>query len=71
MKSLDQSAVSYQIVLTKTDKVAGGACRQVESEIADLRPKHVALHPTIRVTSSWKDLGFRDLRAEIAALAAS
>ncbi len=71
MRDLDQAAVSYQIVLTKLDKVSASQRAEVESAIAELRPKHVALHPEVRRTSVWKGIGLGDLRAEIATLAAS
>jgi GTP-binding protein len=69
MRDLDRAAVSYQLVLTKTDKVSAGDLSALERAVGDLRPKHVALHPTIRRTSSYKGLGVEDLRAEIAELA--
>ncbi len=71
MRDLDRAAVSYQIVLTKLDKVSASQRAEVESAIAALRPKHVALHPDVRGTSVWKGIGLGDLRAEIATLAAS
>ena len=69
MRDLDQAAVSYQIVLTKTDKVGASDRAKVESAIADLCPKHVALHPIVRATSVWKEIGLGDLRAELATFA--
>ena len=70
MALLDQSAVPYQVVLTKCDKVKKAplqACIDgVRSELA----KHTAAHPDIITTSSRKGAGIPELRAHLAALAA-
>lgn len=69
MKLLDEAAVSYQIILTKTDKLKPGeveAC--LEAVRAGIR-RHVAAHPLVIATSSVKGQGIAELRAEIAALA--
>lgn len=71
MRDLDRAAVSYQIVLTKLDKISASQRAAVESAIADLIPKHVALHPVVLGTSVWKGIGLGDLRAELATLAAT
>jgi GTP-binding protein len=69
MSMLDQAAVVYQIVLTKTDKLKAG---QLEKLIAGteekLRP-HVAAFPRMFATSSEKGAGISELRAELATLA--
>jgi GTP-binding protein len=69
MRALDTAAVSYQLVLTKADKVKQPELAQVIDATQDLRPKHVALHPRIAATSAQKDTGIAELRAELAALA--
>jgi GTP-binding protein len=69
MRDLDQAAVSYQLVLTKTDKVSASDRAKVERAIAELQPKHVALHPVVRPTSVWQGIGLGDLRAELATFA--
>lgn len=69
MDMLDTTAVSYQIVLTKIDKMARG---EVEKCIADVSAgirKHVAAHPVIIATSSENGEGIAELRAEMATLA--
>lgn len=71
MRNLDAAAVSYQIVLTKLDKVSASEETAVTAAIGGLQPKHVALHPTVRATSAEKDQGLAELRAEIAAFAQS
>lgn len=69
MSMLDQAAVVYQVVLTKTDKLKSG---QLEKLLADteekLRP-HVAAYPRLFATSSEKGTGISELRAELATLA--
>ncbi len=69
-KLLDQSALSYQIVLTKRDEVKAA---HIEKTIADtqaaLRP-HPAAHPQVLFVSAHKDEGIEDLRAAIARLMA-
>lgn len=69
MSDLDKSAVSYQIVLTKCDKVKPAALDQIESDTAVRIAKHVAAHPQIIRTSSVKVDGMEMLRAELALLA--
>ncbi len=69
MAMLDKAAVSYIIVLTKTDKLKKSeveAC--IAKTKAQLRP-HVAAFPDIMVTSSEKGTGIQELRAHIAELA--
>lgn len=69
MKLLDEAAVSYQIVLTKTDKLKAG---ELETRLDEVRAgirRHVAAHPRIVATSSEKGTGIAELRAEIASLA--
>ena len=66
---LDKSAVNYQIVLTKTDKIRKAELAPaIDTALAILR-KRPAAHPRVMATSSEKGLGLEDLRAEINALA--
>lgn len=68
---LDVSAVNYQIVLTKADKLkAGERDKVIESCLAAIA-KRPAAHPQIHVTSSVKSTGIAELRAEICALSES
>ena len=69
MKDLDEAAVSYQIVLTKCDKVKPGALAKLIGTTASRISTHVAAHPTIIPTSSVKSDGIETLRAELAILA--
>ena len=71
MNELDGSAVSYQVVMTKADKLLA---RDLDKSIALTRAaisKRPAAHPELMVTSAQKGLGMPELRAEIAALLAS
>jgi len=66
MKMLDIAAVSYQMVLTKTDKVKAGPLERLLESMHGELARHVAAHPIIRCTSSAKKVGIEDLRAELA-----
>ena len=68
MDDLDVAAVSYQIILTKADKLKKGQlARMVEATQAALA-KRPAAHPDIIASSSEKNLGIDELRAAIASL---
>jgi GTP-binding protein len=69
MKLLDQAAVIYQVVLTKTDKLKAGELDEVRTRTTDELKKHVAAHPILIITSSEKGDGIADLRAELVQLA--
>ena len=69
MDMLDEAAVSYQIVLTKTDKLKSGELELRLEEVRAALRKHVAAHPRIVATSSEKGTGIAELRAEVASLA--
>ncbi|WP_196260103.1 ribosome biogenesis GTP-binding protein YihA/YsxC [Pelagibacterium limicola] len=67
MNELDKAAVSYQIVLTKADKLTGKALEGIIEACVKSVAKRPAAHPEIIVTSSEKAEGIDRLRAEIAA----
>ena len=69
MDLLDEAAVNYQIVLTKTDKVKPTALEKLIEVTAKQIARRPAAHPVVRATSSEKGDGMADLRAELAALA--
>ena len=69
MDMLDVAAVSYQIVLTKTDKLKAGKIAAVVSGIESAIKKRPAAHPEVAVTSSVKKSGIEALRADLASLA--
>ena len=68
MKMLDKSAVTYQIVLTKIDKIGSQALNKIVKETEDILKKHAAAYPHTITTSSEKKIGLENLRAEIALL---
>jgi GTP-binding protein len=62
MTMLDKAAVSYQLVLTKSDKIKASELAAVtEATEAEAR-KHVAAHPVILPTSAELGGGIRELR---------
>lgn len=68
MTAFDESAVSYQIVLTKCDKIRPEELAARREETAEKLRKHTAAHPIILPTSSVTNAGLPELRAEIASL---
>jgi len=64
MKMLDKAAVSYQIILTKADKVSEAEAQKVKEKVSEIGAKHVACYPDILVTSSEKKENLDLLRAE-------
>ena len=67
-ETFDNSAVSYQIVMTKSDKVPAGELAERLGETQELMRLHPAAHPDIIVTSSVLRTGIPELRAHIAGL---
>jgi GTP-binding protein len=65
---LDETAVAYQLVLTKTDKIKATELADVTAKTLAFIKTRAAALPTLFVTSSEKQDGFDDLRAEIAGL---
>ncbi|MDO9458612.1 MAG: ribosome biogenesis GTP-binding protein YihA/YsxC [Alphaproteobacteria bacterium] len=70
MKMLDAAAVSYQIILTKSDKVKVVDLENCLDRTKTLLRTHVAAHPQVHVTSSEKGDGIAELRAALGELAA-
>ncbi len=69
MGLLDQAAVTFQIVLTKADGVAGEADAAKRREAETFAREHPAAFPTVIATSSETGDGIADLRASLAGLA--
>lgn len=67
MKAMDEAAVSYQIVLTKIDKLKAAELAAVIKATAARAEKHPAAHPVIVPTSSETGCGIAQLRGLIAA----
>ena len=68
MDLLDQSAVNYQIVLTKIDKVKPSGIPILTGQIAEKIKRRPAAHPTVMATSAEKGTGMAELRAALTAL---
>jgi GTP-binding protein len=66
---LDRAAVSYQIVLTKCDKLSAAELVERRAEVLSGAERHPALHPEAIATSVETGLGLGLLRDEIARLA--
>ena len=62
---LDKAAVSYQVVLTKTDKIKDVGVPRLIGETLEKIRKRPAAYPEVLATSSEKSFGLDDLRAEI------
>ncbi len=65
MKMLDEAAVSYQIILTKTDKISAAELNKVMAATATEIAKHAAALPDIIATSAEKKIGLDLCKAEI------
>ncbi|WP_235911926.1 ribosome biogenesis GTP-binding protein YihA/YsxC [Mesorhizobium xinjiangense] len=65
MDLLDKAAVSYQIVLTKTDKIKPPAVELLIGETRETIKKRPAAYPAIIATSAEKGAGMDELRAAI------
>lgn len=68
LKLLDRSAVTFQVVLTKADKVNRETREATIAQVQGALAKHPAAYPEIIVTSSEKGEGIGLLRAVIAGL---
>ena len=62
---LDQSAVTYQVVLTKIDKIKPPAVPKAIAAAEALVKSHAAAFPQVLATSSEKKTGLDDLRAAV------
>ncbi len=68
MDLLDDAAISYQIVLTKSDKVAPAVLEGVCESVRAALSRHAAAHPHIIATSSQHKDGISELRTALAGL---
>ena len=68
LKLLDRSAVTFQAVLTKVDKINRVEREAVIEQVKGALAKHAAAYPEIVVTSSEKGEGIETLRAIIATM---
>jgi GTP-binding protein len=68
LRTLDRSAVSYQVVLTKIDRVKAAELQQRIGDIAAALSTHPAAFPQIIATSSQTGTGVPELRAAMVRL---
>jgi len=68
MALLDRAAVTFQVVLTKADKIKTDERARVLAQVRGALSKHPAAFPELVVTSSEKGDGIETLRAIIATL---
>ena len=68
LKTLDKSAVSYQVVLTKADQVKPAELTAKIAETAAALTKHPAAFPHVLATSSHSGTGMPELRAAMVRL---
>jgi len=62
---MDRTAVSYQVVLTKLDKLKSGELEAVTARTLGELAKRPAAHPDLFATSATKGSGIAELRTEI------
>ena len=65
MEMLDNAAVSYRLVLTKSDKVKPTEAASVRDAVAAEARKHAAAHPDVIATSVESGEGIDELRAAV------
>ncbi|MEM7679941.1 MAG: ribosome biogenesis GTP-binding protein YihA/YsxC [Pseudomonadota bacterium] len=65
MALLDETAVPYRIVLTKTDKVKNQALEKTTKDISKRLKTHPAAFPEIHATSAEKNFGLDELKSII------
>ena len=68
MKLMDNSAVSWAVVLTKVDKIKLEQLQKIRDKTQQEISLHVAAYPHIWETSSQTGAGIADLRAHLASL---
>ena len=68
MKLMDESAVSWAVVLTKTDKLKPTQAQQIYDKTQQEISRHVAAFPHVWTTSSQTGAGIAELRAHLASL---
>jgi GTP-binding protein len=69
LEMLDRTGVSYQIVLTKADKLGSTGVAETAERVAAELASHTAAHPEIQLTSAEQGRGIAALRATLANLA--
>ena len=65
---LDEAAVTYQIALTKADKVKPAELEAVHAAVTQAIAKRPAAYPVVLATSAEKQRGLEEMRAMVAGL---
>jgi GTP-binding protein len=68
MDMLDTAAVSYQVILTKADKISMSALEAMTADTQRALKTHPAAHPAIIATSSQTSQGIECVRAAVGTL---
>lgn len=68
---LDDAAVSYQVILTKTDKIKDAELLALHASVTEAITTFIASHPIVHKSSSRERLFLEDIRSSIAALVPS
>jgi GTP-binding protein len=68
LATLDQAAVSYQIVLTKADRVAAADLSARLTSVETSLARHPAAYPAVLATAAEGGVGIAELRAAISCL---
>ena len=66
MRLLDEAAVTYQVVLTKADKIKTPQLEAVVDRVRDALESHPAAYPDLIATSAEKGSGIAELRGVVA-----
>ena len=67
---MDESGLSYQIVMTKCDRPKPAELQKMRAKLADKVKKRPACHPEIPMTSATDGAGIAELRQALAAFSA-
>ncbi|MEL7199553.1 MAG: ribosome biogenesis GTP-binding protein YihA/YsxC [Pseudomonadota bacterium] len=65
MQMLDEAAVGYRVVLTKTDKIKASDLERTANAVSDEIRKRPAAYPELHLTSAEKGMGIEALRAAV------
>ena len=71
MKLLDEAAVAYRIILTKTDEASAAESAKTQNDVREELKNHPAAWPDVLATSGHKGAGIPELRATLYSLIAS
>ena len=69
MTMLDKAAVSYQLVLTKADKIKPTELAATMAKVEAIARTHVAAYPEVLATSAETGAGIPELRAAVVEIA--